>query len=259
MSDTLWRAMLICRGPLSVYSLASHLSGWGDSGFHESGGVMWTNGLLWRSKGQEHLHSDQNKADFVLCGRCGKFFGVVPSGESSSLSYAVAKIWSSPGSSRHGPLPSSAPILFTITSCRSHFLPGGKEGAGAPPLPWLSGFGAGLCQENHSLLCQKYSSPPCQAFYTCSSFLSLLQCTHSYNPHLLSLQEIQKKKIWPAYNTLTVSNAAIGIFPVKFSHHFNQILRGREGNEIHSIYHLEFGETTWTLDDLRALQSWADG
>lgn len=89
--------------------------------------------------------------------------------------------------------------------------------------------------------------------------LLLLQCTHSYNPHLLSLQEIQKKKIWPAYNTLTVFNAAIGIFPVKFSHHFNQILRGREGNEIHSIYHLEFGETTWTLDDLRALQSWASG
>lgn len=41
--------------------------------------------------------------------------------------------------------------------------------------------------------------------------LLLLQFTHPYNPHLLSLQEIQKK-IWSAYSSLTVFSAAIGIF-----------------------------------------------
>lgn len=190
MSDTLWRVMLICRGPLSVCSLVSHLSGWGDSGFHESRGVMRTNGLLWRSKGQEHLPSYQNKADFTLCGRCGKFFGVFPSGESSSFSSSVAKIWSSPGSLLPWPFSKqrsySVYYYFLQVSLSARW----EGGSGAPPLPWLFRFGAGLCQENHSLLCQKYSSPPCHAFYTCSSFLS---CYFNLPTHIIPVYFLFRK------------------------------------------------------------------
>lgn len=52
-------------------ALASHLSGWADFGFHESGGVMSTNGLHLGSKGKEHLHNCRNKADFTCVESAG--------------------------------------------------------------------------------------------------------------------------------------------------------------------------------------------
>lgn len=85
--------------------------------------------------------------------------------------------------SRRGPFPSSAPILFTVTSCRSHFLPGGKEGGaarkwGAPPLPWLSQFGAGfLSRKPLPSLPEQLSSLP-SLLHMLQLSLLLLQFTH---------------------------------------------------------------------------------
>lgn len=113
-----------------------------------------------------------------------------------------------------------------------------------PPLPWLSRFGAWLCQENHSLLCHN-SSPPCQAFYTCSSFLF---CYFNLPIHIIPIyflfRKFRKKKSDLLIVPLLFSMLPQVFFPVKFCHHFYHILRGRGGNDIHSIYNLEFRDTT---------------
>lgn len=212
------------QGPLSLFSgsLPGQL---GRLWFRESGVFLSTNGLHWRSEGKECHHTCPNKAGFppVL-----KVWEVLWCAVETKSSLSIP--------------PATVPSFQAERLCCLLWLPAGRcfSQVGRrkhSPLPLSVRLGAWLCQESCSLLCLKSGSAPRQAFF--SSCSRVLVCYFHLSASVVPIYFLFKtfiKNLWSAYITLTVlSTAIVFLFPVKFYHHFNQILRGREGNHTCSI------------------------